>query len=368
MKKKIKIVIINALVIICLVIALEMFLRFIGEQTIHQGETYKPGWKTRYKRICQEILEKNFEIYDDFFTDNNGIFRANPHSSVHLQKKLQGININPQGFRGNEFKYTDTPKVKILLIGDSFTWGKSAKPLTKCFADLIQGAGYYVYNAGIPGTDPVQYAKIAQKYTLLLKPQVVIVCLYLGNDLRPIPHPIQPNKNLHYKTSVGFLRGYDDSGKYFKNAQEAINYLKKKKCGYCENIWDSLIYKTVLGKVIFRIQHLMKKKYLATDTKREWVRDALSKIQQVCRTNGSDFMLFLIPVVKRNQRTGHTLKENLNIFIGFQYYYPQHIEDTDYHLPPNNHFNNQGHWKFANLIIKTLSQRGYLPLPNIQEQ
>ena len=361
MKHSVKIVGINIVVIACLVVILELVLRFAGMKTIYQMEKQTPKWEKRYKKICPKLLKNGLKIFDDLYTGKDGIFRANPKSEYFLQKKFQGTRINSQGFRGNEFSFVDTPCTKILLIGDSFTWGASAVPLINSFADLIQNAGYHLYNAGIPGTDPIQYVKIAEKYTSQLKPHVVAVCLYLGNDLRRFPRPVQPSKNLHYRTSVGFLRGYDDNYNYFKDVNEAINYMKKRKCGYCDNVWDLFIYKTVIGRAIYGISHRSKKNYreATSKTNREWVKESLQRIQQVCRKNDSEFLLFLIPVVKRNQRKGNTFKDSIHIFKDLQFYYPYHIQSNDYHPPPNAHFNNQCHRKFADFIIEILKKRGH---------
>ena len=102
--------------------------------------------------------------------------------------------INQDGFRGNDFKYVQTQATKIFLAGDSFTWGATAEPVTNSFASLLQAAGYYIYNAGIPGTGPAQYQQLVEKYVPLLKPDAVAVCLYAGNDLKPYPDPLHPGK------------------------------------------------------------------------------------------------------------------------------------------------------------------------------
>jgi len=55
-------------------------------------------------------------------------------------------------------------RTKILFLGDSFTWGASAKPITNCFVDIVTRRGYLTFNTGIPGTGLNQYVYIAEKY------------------------------------------------------------------------------------------------------------------------------------------------------------------------------------------------------------
>jgi len=343
-----------------LLIILEIGLRLVGMETLHGLEKKKPNWEQRYLPICKKILKTPVVFYNRFYTDSEGIFKANPQTFAKLNTQTsREISINTDGFRGNEFKYLDTPRPKILLIGDSFTWGAAAHPITNSYADLLQKAGYYVYNGGIPGTDLQQYTMVAEKYAPRLKPDIVAVCVYMGNDVSTRPQLVKPGKNLHYDTSIGFLLGYDDNGNFFKNAREAFLYLKKRKCGYCRSLWDYFLFKTVIGKGVYALFN--KGPGLKYDKKRQWITAALGKIQEVCRKNDSEFIIFLVPFVNQETAKAKSIRENLYLFKGFQYYYPGNLEKSDYRLPPDKHFNNKGHRKFADFIIGILKQKGYYP-------
>ena len=353
MKKIIKIVSFNIALLVVLLVVLEISLRLAGVDTIVDMGKKTPNWKRYYQGICRKIATKKFKFYNRFYTDSEGIFKAVPEHSSYTMNK----SINRDGFRGNPFEYVDTPRAKILLIGDSFTWGSTARPLTNCFADLLQQAGYYVYNGGIPGVDPQQYALIAKKYTPILKPDVVALCLYLGNDIRSQPLLMQPNKNLYYPTNFGNLRGYDDNGIFFKDAQEAFRYLKNKKCGRCTDPWSYFLFKTVVGKGVYDIlNHRRNVKY---DPSRQWVTKALAEIRETCRANGSRLMIFIIPFPNRNTQKNKTIEKSLALFKQFQYYYPGDFQNIDYRPPPDCHFNNSGHRKYADFILGVLKQNGY---------
>jgi hypothetical protein len=353
MKKVIKIVSFNIALLVALLVILEIILRLAGVDTIVDMGKKTPNWKRYYQGICRKIATKKFKFYNRFYTDSEGIFKAVPEHSSYTKNK----SINRDGFRGNPFEYVDTPRAKILLIGDSFTWGSTARPLTNCFADLLQQAGYYVYNGGMPGVDPQQYALMAKKYTSLLKPDVVAVCLYLGNDIRSQPLVMQPNKNLYYLTNFGNLRGYDDNGIFFKDAQEAFRYLKNKKCGRCTDPWSYFLFKTVVGKGVYDIlNHRRNVKY---DPSRQWVTNALAEIRETCRATGSRLMIFIIPFPNRNTQKNKTIEKSLELFKQFQYYYPGDFQNIDYRPPPDCHFNNSGHRKYADFILGVLKQNGY---------
>jgi hypothetical protein len=358
MKKIIKIVSVNIVVLLILLVILETGLRLIGMDTIVEMEKKVPGWGNRYQDICQKILTQKLECYNSFYTDSEGMFKANPEYFEDSKNRgTDNISINREGFRGNPFEYVKTSRPKILLIGDSFTWGSTARPITNCFADLLGASGYYVYNAGIPGTDPQQYASIAKKYTPLLKPDVVAVCLYLGNDISGRPLLMQPDKNLHYVTNFGFFLGYDDNGNFFKDAQEAFRYLKNRKCGRCADPWSYFLFKTVIGKGVYKMFN--HHRYLKFDPSRQWVTEALAEIRETCRVSGSRLMIFIIPFVNRDTQKNKTIEKNLHLFKEFEYYYTDDFKKSDYQVPPDKHFNNQGHRKYADFIIGVLKQNGF---------
>jgi hypothetical protein len=358
MKKIIKIVLVNIAILIILLVVLELVLRVTGMDTIVDMEKNAPGW-ARYKRACEKISKQKLEAYNQFYTDREGLFKANPEYFADSRNKDEhDVPINRDGFRGNPFEYVKTSRPKILLIGDSFTWGATAKPITNSFADLLQEAGYYVYNAGIPGTDPLQYAMIAEKYTARLKPDIVAVCVYIGNDISINPALMEPNKNLHYVTNFGFLKGYDDDGHFFKNAQEAFEYMKKRKCGYVTGPGDYFIYKTVIGRKILGALTRENKSPKFDGTKK-WVRDSLQRIQNACEKNGTKCIIFLIPFVNQDIQKNKSIQKNIHLFEGFSFYYPNDMGKSDYCKSPNSHFNNLGHRKYADFMISVLKQNGF---------
>ena len=353
MKKIIQIVSINIGILLALLVILEIALRLGGMETIMEVERKSQVGDIRYQSICRKISTGNLEFYNSFYTDSEGIFRANPDYHAKF-----GLLINADGFRGHPFENVKTARPKILLIGDSFVFGASAKPRTNSFADLLEAAGYYVYNAGIPGTDPQQYALIAGKYTARLKPDIVAVVITLSNDVTTRPLIVQPNKNLHYISNAGFMLGYDDNGHFFKDAGEAFEYLKKRKCGYNIGLVDYFILKTVIGRGISRAIAGENRSPKFDGTKK-WVTDSVRQIQDTCDKNGTKCIVFLIPFVHADVQPDKSIANNLYLFKGFSYYYPENLEKSDYCEPPNNHLNNKGHRKYADFIINVLKQNGF---------
>lgn len=361
MKRAAVLVGINLAVTIALVVCLELFLRAMGMETISEADRRSPEWRSVSQRICSRIEERQLAVADMYFTGADGIFKANrAYFSSAKSRAADGVSINAEGFRGNEFEPVATGRKKLFLIGDSFTWGQTARPIALSFADRLQAAGYHVYNGGIPGTDTQQYALVAEKYVPRLEPDVVAVFVFLGNDVEPTPFLFRPNKTLHYVTSVGFLRGYDDNGNFFENAAEAVRYLENRKCGRATSPWGYLLFQTVVGRGIFGA--LYHGPGMKSDPSRRWVVDNLNRIKRVSERNGARFVVFLIPARFADVAEEESLERNLHLFAGFEHHFPRSIVDSDYQRPANQHFNNKGHRKYADFVIDVLTRDGYPPL------
>ena len=297
---------INLLVFLALLAILEIALRLAGTRTlVQQYAGSDPNSQRITMKICTQLGRKSLVVSETFFTDGEGIFKGRPGKS-----RAAGGVFNADGFRGNPFTPVAGLRPTLLLVGDSFTWGASAKPLENSFADRLGAAGYHVYNAGIPGTGPAQYARLVDKYVPRLKPTATAVFLFLGNDVNATFETLQPYRDLHYVTNFGFLRGYDDRGHYFHDGREAFDYLRKRYCGCIDSPLDAFLYHSALGTLADRL--LGGSGRLPYDPDRRWLQAELNRMGATCRQNGSQFFLFLIPTASRFTGNGTSVAENLN--------------------------------------------------------
>jgi GDSL-like Lipase/Acylhydrolase family len=99
------------------------------------------------------------------------------------------ISIDSIGLRDWEFKPEMAQGKNILMLGDSFTfgtglWAKDTFP--KLLEQQIRakyGTDWRVWNAGVVGTTIDDYYMNLKKYYPILKPKIVVVNTFVGNDV-----------------------------------------------------------------------------------------------------------------------------------------------------------------------------------------
>lgn len=90
------------------------------------------------------------------------------------------LTSDANGFRNQ--RVPDT--CEILAVGDSFAEGSRVGD-DECWPALVAAAtGWSVYNLGMSGSSPAQYRANFEHVGRALKPKVVLLMLYEGNDLR----------------------------------------------------------------------------------------------------------------------------------------------------------------------------------------
>ncbi|MBM2832875.1 MAG: hypothetical protein HW406_36 [Candidatus Brocadiaceae bacterium] len=324
---------------ICLIIILfcaECVLRVAG---------YLPE-ASSYKRVDTLVVE------DSFFTDDFGIFKANPKYPWELPYR-----INSEGFRSDEFDTSKKTK-SILLIGDSHAWGASASPITSSFADLLRNEGYDVYNTGIPGAGPTQYESLAMKYIPQLNPDCVIVSFSMQNDLKESPDPMIPHQNLWHVTNTGWIWGFNEKGDPM-SANEAYQYY------VCKPIWKLLITKTSLGTQVVNLSRairtaLKSKSHLYSDSNPkannniyEYTSNCLRNIKKLSYVHKAHFHLVVIPALSKNSKKASSESFH-NLFDEFNPIYLEDASEDMYNPFPDIHMNNLGHQYVKDNIITVI--------------
>ena len=118
-----------------------------------------------------------------------GILRAATLHPIHATSNLVphkhlGYTMDPAlpGADANGFCNASVPdEVSIVAIGDSHTQGFGVDPADSWPVKLSEITTSSVYNMGVGGYGPAQYELLIDE-ALKMRPQHVVVGLYLGND------------------------------------------------------------------------------------------------------------------------------------------------------------------------------------------
>jgi lysophospholipase L1-like esterase len=296
-------------------------------------------------------------VYDDFIVDSSGILVANKNFFK------TSIALNSNGFRAPEFNSLDTAKHKLLLIGDSFTWGLTAHPLDSCFADLLASkTDATIINTGIPSADPAQYEAIAKKYIPILQPEKVVVMFFLGNDIMQQERPIIPYQPFYYYTNAGAMMADDDSI-HLSSAKEAYKYYTNQKFFllHPSGFWETIISKSALLSRFYSMKYRWQEKQAALKAIADMpvTKAHLFNIIKVCKEYHCALQIILIPERKEaDMQMPFFVKRYSQLFndsiLARYIYIPEDNSPKNYTPYPDGHLNNQGHAFYADKIAEQI--------------
>lgn len=126
-----------------------------------------------------------------------------PNASVQELIEEQRRNVlqyfgreagNARGYNDTEPRSDATGSVRIVALGDSFAYGivgYEKNFLTRLETKLSERAGspVEVVNLGLPGLQPSAYLQLLEEEGMALHSDLVIVCLFAGNDFLKVAAP-----------------------------------------------------------------------------------------------------------------------------------------------------------------------------------
>lgn len=142
------------------------------------GWNLTPGWKGQHNHtdytVHYRVGPTGFR-HDDRQNTRQGAAQSTPHSTPHSTPQS-----NPQSTSRQLYPIVS----KHLIVGDSFTFGLGANDNETFAALLNQGQQTdWFTNGAVPGYSPEQILLKATDLSRALKPDNLIVMIYLGNDL-----------------------------------------------------------------------------------------------------------------------------------------------------------------------------------------
>ena len=153
------------------------------------------GILSRYQKDLRLSIARRLEFWNEsqmreIERDDGGpnlrVFK--PNSRIHFNfrdtHEHGTMELDGQGFCNQRLDLHDQPSVDVVTLGDSFAWCISIEPRAAWASQLGLLTGRTVLNLGRGGIGPYEYLQILRHFGLPRRPEVVVMQIYEGNDLR----------------------------------------------------------------------------------------------------------------------------------------------------------------------------------------
>lgn len=285
--------------------------------------------------------------------------------------------VNGQGFHDQD-EFVDSPALdgayKILALGDSFTYGASAE-VGRSFVELIEagiqerGPGI-VWNTGIPGTGTRQALATLETLFPIMEPDVVVLGFFVGNDFSDNLYPLDIFQVVTDGQQAMFVAQYellDDGDAEKLSLQDAYLRANGQPIGSGGSI-EILVRSTSLGSGAIRAAQKVRERLPGREAEStQWERSVaetgqlIGEIDDYVASHDAHLVVLIIPDGERFSHQGEHYAEIVRILEeqSIDYVDPLSVlVEDDYTLPPDQHWNNAGHEKVAQLLLEhILAQR-----------
>lgn len=270
--------------------------------------------------------------------------------------------INQQGYADVEdfiwdIDHEDRPR--ILLLGDSYTFGMSAD-IGFSFADLLDAAfpDAVIWNLGHPGAGTNNAIAAFSVYGQILKPHLTILGFY-NNDYDDNLLPIDAWLNTtgaDGKAVTLRIHKIDDQENVSLFAIEDIEYWLTYSHYPPETGLERALGATQLGSILLRLGRANEPR-MSVDAhfkrRAQVMRSYLKQLRDAVTAQGSEFLTLLIPSAADlgNPSMRYRLSQDITSSLEIPYLNPASVLDseTDY-APYDIHWNSSGHGKIGQLL------------------
>lgn len=259
--------------------------------------------------------------------------------------------VNSDGFYSISFENADSAKQKVLLLGDSFTWGHVTKHKLSSFANRLLQCGFTVYNTGISGVGVQQYEAVLKTYYPKLKPDVVVLNFFIGNDISYFKRDVNLRVPVYFNTSAGNIMSMQN-GIQFHTMEDAYQSLMSNmiipETNTVNRIFASTVITTYLWEHLTNIGILNREYFVGKNYPEESVTNELMQpIVEYCDSVGVPLIISVIPDLRNGKLYGAESEKGL--FSNINYVQTENLTPEMYDWS-NGHFNDEGHKVYANYL------------------
>ncbi len=279
--------------------------------------------------------------------------------------------VNQQGFHNREdFVMRDdlADKLRILMLGDSFTYGGAAK-IGNSFVETLQTQfpDAVIWNTGIPGSGTVQALATLKTYAPVLQPQIAILGFYM-NDFEDNVFPVDSYfMGVDDKNYPLAIRQYmlDDVGEVTLLNSQSDLYYRYNQIDPPMNELQRAIGTTRLGSLTLNTVEAISKTLYKFEGKRinkqvDVTRGYLTEIQDYTEAHNILFVVLLIPRREDIDYPGVLMQNSIQILedLKIPYLDVRDRLDTeiDYAALPDIHWSSEGHQAIGMLLAQCLEK------------
>lgn len=327
--------------------------------------------KTRYPT---DVPETFLTAVSWWTCDDAGCHYEYAHMQAACEnKEVSGRRcmVNRQGFHDSQdFVASDDrqDKLRVLMLGDSFTFGGSAT-IGNSFVETLEAQlpDAVVWNTGIPGAGTNQALAALKVYAPIMQPQVTILGFYMNDyddNMFPVDSYFMGVDETNYPYAI---RQYmtDEQGEVTKLDSQADLYYRFHQVDPPRNAIERFVGTTRLGSLLLNTVEatsnvISKSSGTRVNAQVDATRQYLTEIRDYAADHDIELILLMIPRREDVAEMGVLLQNTIQLAdeLNILYINPVSILDAnvDYAPDPDIHWSTAGHQKVAELLIRCLSK------------
>lgn len=282
---------------------------------------------------------------------------------IWYYKRLKMINKDGYHDRDNFTEIpADSDSLRILVAGDSFTWGASAD-IDSSYVDILESDvklnhPSLVWNTGVPATGTNHALFTVKKYLPLQKSNYVVLGFYVGNDFEDnlLPYDQLVFNNL---ASCYNLYDYDKEFKPYRISKreafkKATGSYPPEELNFIQKILVRSRFITFLSDLKTKIANrLSGDKTRKKEQEYKMTKEYLEQLNRYVKENNAELIVLIIPASTDVKEKGEHYLDAVKLLneLSLQYVDPlNQLSVDDYLKIDGGHWKNRGHVKAGHLL------------------
>jgi hypothetical protein len=335
---------------------------------------YIAGYESSYSRMQHfSTTQANWWTCDSINGPRYVKGKAGPADSLFLKNEAWYYNrlkiINSQGYHDKD-EFSEIPgnsdSLKVLVAGDSFTWGASSDVDSSYVEvmerDLGKISPALVWNTGIPGTGTNHAIFTTKKFLPKQKSNIIVLGFYTGNDFSDNLIPF--SRMIFTEQASSFnLWDYDRNFMPFEISKseavkKATGSYPAEELSLVQNLLSrsrfisfvSVMSTKVMGRFSGNKEKTREQEYMMTSK-------YLKELNEYSKANHAELIVMVIPTVLDIKEKGPDYQKVIRILKELSIPYVETVElysEKDYVNNVNGHWNNRGHILAGHALSKYL--------------